>query len=189
MIQPTLPNGHRSVNFFLLIFANFAPCASSRAVSFHFGKQLTAADVFQMLEISICVVVDSLQNDDHHSRSMRKNVPVSGAFKSSDPIPILCPCAVFGCSTTFIHDIFITEKKIAGILWYYINLKKKKKRFSYLPTLFFFFFKGHLKHRIFFSWPKRSVLINIFLVSWKGVLQPSKHCLVWVGVLQPSKHC
>ena len=37
----------------------------------------------------------------------------------------------------------------------------KKKSFSSLLTLFFFF-KGHLKHRYFFFWPKRNMHSILF---------------------------
>ena len=53
-------------------------------------NSVTAVNVFQMLEISVCVIVDFLQNGDRHSLGVSvKNVPISGAFTSSDPIPVL----------------------------------------------------------------------------------------------------
>ena len=68
--RPTLPNGHRPVNFFFnSIFANFVPCVSSRAVSFISVNSVAAADIFQTLELSICLIVDFLQNGYRHSLS------------------------------------------------------------------------------------------------------------------------
>ena len=44
----------------LFIFANSMPCASFRVTLFHIVNCVTAADVFQMLQISVCVICHSL---------------------------------------------------------------------------------------------------------------------------------
>ena len=107
--RPTLPNGRRSVNFRFFDFCLSCQVLHPEPFRSISVNSVTAADVFQTLETSVCVIVDFLQNGDRHSPShCEKNVPISWAFTSSDPIPILCPCAVFGCSTTVIHDIQLT---------------------------------------------------------------------------------
>ena len=82
--RPTLPNGRRPVNFFFnSIFANFAPCVSSRSVSFILVNSVTAADSFQTLELSVCVIVDFLQNGDRHSLSQcEKMSPFRGHLQA-----------------------------------------------------------------------------------------------------------
>ena len=82
--QLTLPNGRRPVNFFFnSIFANFAPCVSSRAVSFISVNSVTAADIFQTLELSVCVIVDFLQNGNRHSLSQcEKMSPFRGHLQA-----------------------------------------------------------------------------------------------------------
>ena len=76
MARPTLPNGRRSVDFFFnSIFASFAPCVSSRAASFISVNSVTAADIFQTLELSVCVIVDCLQNGDRHYLSQCEKMP------------------------------------------------------------------------------------------------------------------
>ena len=82
--RPTLPNGRRPVNFFFnSIFANFTPNVSSRAVSFISVNSVTAADIFQTLELSVCVIVDFLQNGDRHSLSQcEKMSPFRGYLQA-----------------------------------------------------------------------------------------------------------
>ena len=76
--RPTLPNGRRPLTFFFnSIFANFAPCVSSRALSF---ISVTAAAIFQMLELSVCMIVDFLQNGDRHSLSQCEKCPHFGGI-------------------------------------------------------------------------------------------------------------
>ena len=68
--------------FFNSIFANFAPCVSSSA-SFISVNSVTAADIFQMLELSVCMIVDFLQNGDRHSLSQcEKMSPFRGHLQA-----------------------------------------------------------------------------------------------------------
>ena len=116
-----------------------------------------------MLEVSICVIVDFLQNGDHHSLSQcDKMSHFGGIYK------LRCSFEDLKMMQKSIETVVILEK-IAGILWCYINLKKKKKSFSYLPTLFFF--KGHLKHRLFFFFvlffSSLTSSLSCHIISWK----------------------
>ena len=85
---PTLPNGRRPVTFFFnSIVANFAPCVSSRAVPFISVNSVTAADIFQTLELSVCMIVDFLQNGYCHSLSYSNTMPMCSIWLQYHPPP------------------------------------------------------------------------------------------------------
>ena len=76
--------------FFFLFLPILCPVLHSELFHSFSVNSVTAVNVFQMLEISVCVIVNFLQNGDRHSLGVSvKNVPISGAFTSSDPIPVL----------------------------------------------------------------------------------------------------
>lgn len=81
--RPTLPNGRRPVNFFfrfLPISRHVLHSEPFRSISVN---SVTAADVFQTLEISVCVIVDFLQNGDRHSLSQcEKMSPFRGHLQA-----------------------------------------------------------------------------------------------------------
>ena len=126
---------------------------SSRAVSFILVNSVTAADIFQALELSVCVIVDFIQNGDRHSLSQcEKMSPFRGHLQAGILFQYYAHVQYLAAEPPTTREGYCSQNNGTRERR---QVKKKKKVFpTYRP---YFFFKGHLKHRYFFFWPYKTV--------------------------------